>query len=169
MQIKYGERVFDIKPGKNNRHKGEINGENYEINLHEIREGEYIVHHKGKKYKILKPFSIPESGHAKLIVNGKPVELEITSEQELLLKKMGIGSSVPSKMADLKAPMPGLVTRVLVSEGDMVSKGTPLLALEAMKMENVIKAHADVRISSILIKKGDAVEKNQILIRFGSV
>lgn len=169
MQIKYGDKVFDIKPGKNNRCKGKVNGEDFEIQLNKINEHEYIVHFKGKKFKILKPFSISASGQAKVIINGKPIDLEITSEQELMMKKMGFGTNTSSKIADLKAPMPGLVTRVMVSEGDVVTKGTPLLALEAMKMENVIKSSANAEITAIMVKKGDAVDKNQILIRFGSV
>lgn len=51
-------------------------------------------------------------------------------------------------MKEIKAPMPGLVLNVLVNVGDNVEKDTPLLILEAMKMENVIKAG-----SSAVVKK----------------
>lgn len=166
MQIKYEDQVFDVKPGKNNRLKGEINGEPYEIELKRVAENEYVLHHKGRKHKIVKPFQIPESGTARLIINGKNIELDITSDQELVMKQMGLGGGASSKVSELKAPMPGLVTRILVAEGQSVSKGTPLLALEAMKMENVIKASAEGTVSAILVKQGDAVEKNQVLIRF---
>lgn len=166
MQIKYEDQIFEVKPGKNNRYKGEINGQPYELELKRIAENEYILHYKGKKYRILKPFQIPESGTGRLIVNGKDIELAITSDQELIMKQMGLGGGSSSKVSELKAPMPGLVTRILVAEGQAVSKGTPLLALEAMKMENVIKASAEGTVSAILVKQGDAVEKNQILIRF---
>ncbi|GCD77281.1 hypothetical protein JCM31826_07630 [Thermaurantimonas aggregans] len=166
MQIKYADQVFDVKPGKNNRLKGEINGELYEIELKSVAENEYILHYKGRKYKVLKPFQIPESGSARIIINGKDVEFDITSDQELVMKQMGLGGGASSKVSELKAPMPGLVTRILVVEGQAVTKGTPLLALEAMKMENVIKASAEGTVSAILVKQGDAVEKNQILIRF---
>lgn len=169
MQIKYEDKVFDVKPGKNNRLRGEIQGVPYEIELKEISDREYIVLYNGKKYKVLKPFDIPESGAGRLVINGKNVELEITSERELMMKQMGLGGSSTSKIGDLKAPMPGLVSRILISEGQTVAKGTPLLALEAMKMENVIKASHEARVSSILVKTGDAVEKNQILVRFAPV
>jgi biotin carboxyl carrier protein len=71
-----------------------------------------------------------------------------------------------NKVNDLKAPMPGLVLKVLVAEGAEVKKGDTLLVLEAMKMENNIKATHDVNIKQILIKPGDKVEKNQTLIAF---
>lgn len=57
----------------------------------------------------------------------------------------------------LEAPMPGVVTRVLVATGDMVVKGQPLLALEAMKMEHVIRAPRDGRVRLVGAKAGELV------------
>ena len=68
--------------------------------------------------------------------------------------------------ASVLLPMPGMVLNVLVKEGDAVKKGDELLVLEAMKMENNIKAPGDGIVSEISVKSGDKVEKNQILIRF---
>ncbi len=62
--------------------------------------------------------------------------------------------------------MPGMVLNILVKEGDEVKKGDTLLILEAMKMENSLKATADGVIKKIVAVKGTAVEKNQILIQF---
>jgi biotin carboxyl carrier protein len=60
--------------------------------------------------------------------------------------------------------MPGLVLKIFVNEGMEVAKGENLFVLEAMKMENIIKAPADVTVKTIKIKPGDKVEKNQVLI-----
>jgi biotin carboxyl carrier protein len=60
--------------------------------------------------------------------------------------------------------MPGLVLKVLVEEGKEFKKGDNLLILEAMKMENILKAPADGKVKSIKIKPGDKVEKNEILL-----
>jgi biotin carboxyl carrier protein len=79
---------------------------------------------------------------------------------------LGLDNLQSSKVAELKAPMPGLVLSVLVKEGDEVKKGDNLFVLEAMKMENIIKSPADVTIKSIKIKASDKVEKNQVLIQF---
>jgi biotin carboxyl carrier protein len=70
------------------------------------------------------------------------------------------------KLNNLKAPMPGLITKILVKEGDEVKQGEPLLVLEAMKMENVFKAAGDVKIKSIKINEKQAVEKGAELISF---
>jgi len=52
----------------------------------------------------------------------------------------------------------------MVSAGDFIYKGDSLLILEAMKMENVIKAEADGIVKSVCLAKGDSVEKNQLII-----
>jgi biotin carboxyl carrier protein len=70
------------------------------------------------------------------------------------------------KVLELKAPMPGLVLNIVVKEGDSISKGDALLVLEAMKMENNIKSPTDGIIKKIHAVKGNAVEKNQLLISF---
>ena len=67
-------------------------------------------------------------------------------------------------MTDLKAPMPGLVLQVLVKEGDEIRKGDNMLVLEAMKMENILKAPADCTIRTVKVNPGDKVEKNQVMI-----
>jgi biotin carboxyl carrier protein len=70
------------------------------------------------------------------------------------------------KVNDVKAPMPGMVFNVLVSEGQDIKKGDPLIVLEAMKMENVLKSPTDGTVKKIAVTKGVAVEKNQVLIQF---
>jgi biotin carboxyl carrier protein len=62
--------------------------------------------------------------------------------------------------------MPGMVLDVKVTEGDAVKKGDALLVLEAMKMENIIRSTGAGVVKKIHVKKGVAVEKSQVLIRF---
>ncbi len=57
----------------------------------------------------------------------------------------------------LESPMPGVVTRVLVAEGDSVHKGQPLLAVEAMKMEHLIRAPRDGRVRELKARAGEMV------------
>ena len=62
--------------------------------------------------------------------------------------------------------MPGLVLSIMVQPGDSVVKGDGLMVFEAMKMENIIRTPADGIVRSIEVEKSDAVEKNQVLIKF---
>jgi biotin carboxyl carrier protein len=60
--------------------------------------------------------------------------------------------------------MPGRIVRVLVSEGDTVTKGTPLVVVEAMKMENEIKSPRDGTVTRVAIGAGDLVESRAVLV-----
>jgi acetyl/propionyl-CoA carboxylase alpha subunit len=91
-------------------------------------------------------------------------DMEFKNKLDLVLDKMGIKRSVETINTDVKAPMPGKVIDIVVKEGASVSKGDPIVILEAMKMENVLKAESDAVIKKININKGESVEKNQVLI-----
>ncbi len=97
-------------------------------------------------------------------VNGNKYDLVLKDQYDDLLKSLGIDVGAAKKINDIKAPMPGLVLKVLVKDGDVIKKGDNLLVLEAMKMENSIKAPADATIKAIKITPGDKVEKNQAMI-----
>jgi 3-methylcrotonyl-CoA carboxylase alpha subunit len=66
----------------------------------------------------------------------------------------------------LTAPMPGSIVDVLVSAGQKVEKGQPLMILEAMKMEHTIAAPADGVVSQVLFGRGDQVTEGSQLIQF---
>jgi biotin carboxyl carrier protein len=68
--------------------------------------------------------------------------------------------------SDLKAPMPGLITRILVAEGDTVTSGTPMLVMEAMKMENELRAPGPGKVKRIKVRSGEAVEVGTVLVTF---
>lgn len=99
-------------------------------------------------------------------VNGKPLEVRVQDKFDLLLLQLGLGQANGTQPKDLKAPMPGLILDIKVAEGQAVLKGDAVLILEAMKMENVIKAAADGTVKAVKVKKGDNVEKNQVLVVF---
>jgi len=85
---------------------------------------------------------------------------------EMLLHESFKSGGMSGSDAALKSGMPGKITKVFVKEGDEVTAGTPLLVMEAMKMENEMKAPGDVKITKIHVKPGDAVESGATLISF---
>lgn len=96
--------------------------------------------------------------------NHRTFDVVFKDELDVVLDKMGIKRSAEVVSKNIKAPMPGKVLEILAQEGAKISKGDNVLILEAMKMENVIKAEIDCVIKKIHISKLDNVEKNQILI-----
>jgi biotin carboxyl carrier protein len=99
-------------------------------------------------------------------VKGNTYVVQLKSDFDRLLEQLGMGPGSSAKLNIIKAPMPGMVLAVLVEARQQVTKDQPLLILEAMKMENVIKAPRDGEIARIGVKKGIAIEKNTILIEF---
>ena len=97
-------------------------------------------------------------------VNNKPYTLQLKDRYDDLLKSLGMEAVCEKKMREIKAPMPGMVLNVLVKEGDMVEKDTPILILEAMKMENRLDSPIDGEIVSINVEKGQICSSGEILI-----
>lgn len=67
---------------------------------------------------------------------------------------------------ELKAGMPGKIIEIFAKEGEVVKANKPLLIMEAMKMENEMRASRDVKIKEIKVKQGDSVESGAVLIKF---
>lgn len=107
-----------------------------------------------------------EEKTAEIKVNGNTYHLTAKDQFDALLDQLGLSSLNSNKVSDIKAPMPGLVLKVLVNEGDEIKKGDSLFILEAMKMENIIKAPADAVVKTIKVKPTDKVEKGQLIILF---
>ncbi|MAX71346.1 MAG: acetyl-CoA carboxylase biotin carboxyl carrier protein subunit [Flavobacteriaceae bacterium] len=96
--------------------------------------------------------------------NTYQVDIQDALDQQILALGFEVGAS--KKVNNIKAPMPGLILEINVSEGQEVKEDDALLILEAMKMENVINSPRDGVIKSIKIDQGKTVEKNALLIEF---
>ena len=103
---------------------------------------------------------------AEIKVNNNIYSVTAKDQFDILLDKLGLSSLNAAKISEIKAPMPGMVLKVFVTEGMKINKGDNLFILEAMKMENIIKSPADVTVKTVKIKHGDKVEKGQILMLF---
>ena len=94
------------------------------------------------------------------------MELQAKDRFDLLLERLGMANAATTKVNELKAPMPGLIVDIRVQPGQAVLKGDPLLVLEAMKMENILKAPADGTVSGLKVVLRDNVQKGQVLVQF---
>lgn len=143
-----------------------VNGKPFQWDLANISEGYFHVVHGIKTYRA----EVVKADHANKIfqikINGNLYPVEVKDKFDILLEKMGMTTNNSGKVNNIKAPMPGLIISLKVQQGDHVNAGDPLLILEAMKMENVIKSPGEGTVKAIPVKKGDSVEKNQVLIEF---
>ena len=122
---------------------------------------------KGHKNFIIQILERDEKNKFFLLkINNQYFKVKLNDSFDHLLKKMGMNEGTGILHEKLQAPMPGQIVEIRIKEGACVSPGDPLVVLKAMKMENILKATSDAIIKKILVKEGDAVEKNQDLILF---
>ena len=105
-------------------------------------------------------------GALRVTIHGRTADVEVKDATALLLEKFGMSAGDGAAEREVHAPMPGLVLRIAVAPGQAVQKGDGLLVLEAMKMENELKAPADATVAAVHVAEGDAVGKNALLIEF---
>ena len=106
-------------------------------------------------------------GHAKVLdcrINGKRVVVSIDDKKSHLRAQLLSGRQLAGVTQRVRAPMPGLVTKIEVTEGDHVKAGKGLIILEAMKMENEIRATAAGVVGRINATLGKPVEKAELLM-----
>lgn len=145
---------------------GSLNDAPFEADILKVREDVYSIIKDGRSYEVELVKHIPEEKKLVVKVNNTSYTLDIKDKYDDLLHSLGLDNLATKKVNEIKAPMPGMVLNILVSEGQEVKKGDALIVLEAMKMENILKSPTDGVIKKIAINKGVAVEKNQLLIQF---
>ena len=159
--------------------KGVLNGE-FQSNLSKDKLNEFevleinhekkeIILQKGSQKfqcKILKKNNKDQSFVIK--INGNISTIRIVKSVEKTIEKLGINKKSQQNINILKAPMPGLILKLMVKIGDQIKKGEALIILEAMKMENILSSPVDGIIKEIKVKPQQTVEKNNVLINFES-
>ena len=162
-----GKNTFEVAPNEG-KAEGLINGDFYALDIEKIDGNTWHIIKENTSYYVQWIERNEEAKTFTLKVNGALITLEAKNDFDLLLDKMGMANLSGSKASKLKAPMPGKVLEVMVEVGQEVAKGEGLLILEAMKMENVLKAEDGGVVKSVNVSVGEAVEKNNVLIEFES-
>lgn len=143
-----------------------VNGQAADLDIHHVSLTTFHILHNNRSFNA-ELININRSEKTCSIrVNSHVYTMSITDQFDEMLHKLGMDNLSAQKVSELKAPMPGMVLKILVSEGEEVKKGSNLLILEAMKMENIIKSPADVVVKTIKVNPADKVEKNQVMIIF---
>ena len=143
-----------------------INGSKTYADISQINSATWHIINNFKSFTIEVVSFNPSKKTAEIKVNNNIYHVAAKDRFDILLERSGLGKVNAPQVTDLKAPMPGMVLKTFVCAGMTVEKGDNLFILEAMKMENIIKATADGHIKSINIKPGDKVEKGEVLIKF---
>ncbi len=138
-----------------------VDGERIPYILEKIFNETVSLIFQGKSY--LFNISMNEEGYS-VAWRGGETHTVVEDERARLIKRFrGSGAGGKGKY-QIKAPMPGLVVKILTEKGASVKKGDPLIVVEAMKMENEISAPIAGTLSEIKVSEKQAVEKNQVMM-----
>ena len=126
----------------------------------------FTLNYKGQKFfgELLEDQS--ENNFLKLKINHRVFEVHKEGELDELISAMGLDIPKVRKLKELIAPMPGRIVQVAVSIGQELAIGDEILSLEAMKMENVLKAEGVGIVKAILVNANQIVDKGAVLIEF---
>jgi biotin carboxyl carrier protein len=133
----------------------EINGSSYRVKVKETRAGHAIVDVNGTEYRvdIKTPASPPSQSTS--TATPLPMASKVASARPEATTEDGI----------VRAPLPGVIRKLMAKSGDLVEAGEPILVLEAMKMENEIKASVAGTIAELFVVEGDSVNTGDDLFR----
>ena len=154
MKIAFDSSIIDLSP----------NGKNFKAALEDKTVGVEIINANNSKLDLL-----IDGKHVIACVSSDGAKRWVTVDG----RTFGLNKSLNAKQrnvshehaSELVAPMPGQVRSVNVKENDVVSKGQTLLVLEAMKMEIRIQAPRDGIVKELMVKVGQTVEREQILVK----
>ena len=156
-----------------------IDGKEFQIEIldeHRVRIGDRIIAVDFESISGQPVFSLIVDGKSyesyvyqsdegwQVLLHGRQFEVTVEDEREKRLKAAAGGGVAEGGELHLKAPMPGLVVAVPVTEGQEVKKGQVLVILESMKMQNELKSPRDGVVDRIKVKSGESVEQKQTLL-----
>ncbi len=134
----------------------------YAIDVLERTPDHVILRMNGRVYDILLKRNRKEG---EVLVNGKACYVQVEDLRLQQLRQLSGARSDDAGPLQISAPMPGLVLKILVQEGQQVQRRDGLVIIEAMKMENEIRAERSGVVKRIEVQEGQAVDKNQLLLQ----
>lgn len=172
-------------PAPSTRYHATLNGEVYEVTVGD--NGEVTVDGRTRTVSLVP--ARPPVGYSLLIdgasvpllarpgargewevdIDGHTHTIGVLDERQAKIRELSATGGGAGGVSALNAPMPGLVVQVAVEEGDVVQAGATVIVVEAMKMENELRAPAAARVARVLVGRGDAVHKAQVLVEFSEV
>ncbi len=142
-----------------------IGDEKLTVSLERVGSGNiYSLLVNGRSYEILADETM---GGYVIMLDGVQMDVTVTDERALRLSR---GSKAPERggrEARITSPIPGMIVKVLVAEGDEVEENQPLAILEAMKMENEIRSPRKGTVKKVNVSPGDQVAQGELLIVIG--
>ena len=126
----------------------------------------FTLDFEGQEYHGEVISDLSEAQQLVLKINHRVFHIRKKHALDELIHQLGMDKPKVRKIKSFNAPMPGRIINVLVAVGDDVDAGTPLISLEAMKMENTLKSSGIGKVKTIHVAAGAVVEKGAALFEF---
>ena len=159
-----GEEIaLDVRRGeREGRVLAEVGGRRYEVEVREPEPGVYLLLAGGRVYECRVSDAGGRAGAARVSVRGRAYGVALWDPKRL--RGAGAGGAGASGRAEVRAPMPGKVVRLLVGHGAEVAAGEGLVVVEAMKMQNEMKSPKAGRVVEIHAAAGATVNAGDVLV-----
>lgn len=162
LKAKLGEAVREVSISLNDGVvSADIDGRHYDLELRERAAGEYLLIRGNEVNNVRTEQRGGASGSYEVILGGRRYEIKIEDPKRLRSSQSSAADHTGA--AELVSPMPGKIVRVLVAEGDEVEAGAGVIVVEAMKMQNEMKAPKAGVIASINATEGATVNAGDVL------
>ena len=137
------------------------NGDEQKFTFLPLGQNRFSLIHNNKSHLV---HIVKEDGLYHVHLDGNHFPFRVEDERTRALRELVQKSVQVSGDHEIKAPIPGLITKIKVKEGDKISAKDGLVILEAMKMENEIRAEFDGIVNKIMVNEGSPVEKDEALL-----
>jgi biotin carboxyl carrier protein len=144
------------------RGKVEINGKSVSAELIKINSQSYLLQYENKVFEVTS--NKIDKDRFGFLIEGQYFDTVVRTRLQETINELLRNEIKFSHNLEVRAPMPGLILKLLKQRGDNVKTGEPLLILEAMKMENEIRSVADGIVKEIHVKEGTSVEKSTLIL-----
>lgn len=142
--------------------KVELNGKVYDVNLTEINQHAFLIKLNNVPFEAA--YKNNGNGNYSFLIEGAYRNISVKTRLQEIANEIISNKEVERKVHNCRAPMPGLINKILKKIGENVNIGDPLAILEAMKMENELRSNYKGIVKEIMIKEGDTVEKDSIIM-----
>ncbi len=157
VNVGTGERLVEIRPGM-----VDLDGETVSCEVAVLPLGDRILVRFGTE--MATGFARRTDGSWHICLNGRVFDVTVDDERAHHIKQLATVSAPAQTVTEVRAPMPGLIVRVEVEEGQSVESGQGLVVIEAMKMENELRAESAGIVTAVYVEPGVIVNRDDAVV-----